>query len=165
MCPQCWLRKHRTMPTHWALIWNTKEFFFEKHDFSRVMKNTSIRLGHYGEQCPEAELARSFTLVDTNGIHATAISFCCCRTPKAPHGTPEFQQLLRAGIFPGSIKQLKTGYTLGVLENYREARSQGKGSAYNFVHVLQRMADPLFAGSVPVSHPIFRSSARTLKQS
>ncbi|KAJ7889258.1 hypothetical protein B0H13DRAFT_1888093 [Mycena leptocephala] len=149
LCPQCWLNKHQTMPTHWALIWNVKDLFFEKHDFSRVLKNASIGLGHDGQRCPEADPAQSFTLVDTNGIHATAISFCCCKTPEAPRGTPKFQQLLQAGIFPGSIKEPKTGYTLGLLEYYRQVRSQGKGSAYNFVHVLQRMADPFFAGSVP----------------
>ncbi|KAJ7122125.1 hypothetical protein C8R44DRAFT_876440 [Mycena epipterygia] len=149
LCPQCWLNRHRTMPTHWALIWNAKEQFFEKYDFSRVMKNTSIRLGHYGHQCPETDLGRTFTLVESNGIHATSISFCRCKTGDGQRGEPEFQQLLRAGIFPGSVKEPKTGYTLGLLEYYRQERNQGKGSAYNFVHVLQRMADPFFAGSVP----------------
>jgi hypothetical protein len=138
------------MPTHWALIWDAKGKFFQKHDFCRVMKNASIALGHYGERCPEADLARTFTLVDTNGIHATAIKFCRCKTVDGEHGTPAFQQLLCTGIFPGSVEDPKTGYTLGLLEYYREERNQGKGSAYNFVHVLQRMADPFFAGAVPV---------------
>ncbi|KAJ7202505.1 hypothetical protein GGX14DRAFT_352357 [Mycena pura] len=144
LCPQCWLDKHRTMPTHWALVWNAKDRFFEKHDFSRVMKNAAISLGHYGQPCPKADLARSFTLVDSNGIHATCISFCRC-----PNNAPDFQQLLRAGIFPGSVKEPKTGYTLRVLEFYHQLRNQGKGSAYNFVLVLQRLADPFFADSVP----------------
>ena len=39
---------------------------------------------------------------------------------------------------------------MGVLDYYRQQRSQGKGSAYNFVLVLQRLADPFFAASVPV---------------
>ncbi|KAJ7920223.1 hypothetical protein B0H13DRAFT_1987400 [Mycena leptocephala] len=160
LCPQCWLNKHRIMPTHWALIWNTQDLFFEKHDFCRVMKNASIALGHSGQRCPEADLARTFTLVDMNGIHATAISFCRCKTPEAPRGTPEFQQLLRAGIFPGSVKEPKTGYTLGVLECYRQERNQGKGSAYNFVLVLQQMADPFFAGSVPDIYTNFLVIAR-----
>ncbi|KAJ6632021.1 hypothetical protein B0H10DRAFT_1770572 [Mycena sp. CBHHK59/15] len=147
MCPQCWLNKHRTMPTHWAFIWNKKEGFFQKHNFCRVMKNTVIALGHYGERCPMADQGRSFTLVESNGIHATAISFCRCWTPDGQH-TPEFQQLLRAGIFPGSVKDPKTGYTLGLLEYYRQLQNQGKGSAYNFVHVLQWMADPFFVDSV-----------------
>ncbi|KAJ6619747.1 hypothetical protein B0H10DRAFT_1946569 [Mycena sp. CBHHK59/15] len=149
LCPQCWLNKHRTMPTHWGLVWNAKDGFFEKYNFCQVMKNIVIRLGHQGEQCPDADPGRSFTLVESNGIHATAIAFCRCKGSDGTRGAPEFQQLLQAGIFPRSIKDPKTGYTLGLLEYYREQRSQGKGSAYNFVHVLQRMADPFFVGSVP----------------
>ncbi|KAJ6596524.1 hypothetical protein B0H10DRAFT_1828218 [Mycena sp. CBHHK59/15] len=114
------------------------------------MKNTVIALGHYGERCPMADQGRSFTLVESNGIHATAISFCGCQTPDGQH-TLEFQQLLWVGIFSGSVKDPKTEYTLSLLECYRQLRNQGKGSAYNFVHVLQRMADPFFAVSVPVS--------------
>ncbi|KAJ7148146.1 hypothetical protein C8R43DRAFT_1129293 [Mycena crocata] len=149
LCPQCWLKKHRATPTHWAMIWNDRDKFFEKHDFCRVMKNAVFALGHHGERCPEADLAHSFTLVDTNGIHATAISFCRCKRPGHPRRLPEFQQLLRAGVFPGSVKEPKTGYTLGLLDYYRQLRSQGKGSAYNFILVLQRMADPFFGDLVP----------------
>jgi len=159
LCRQCWMTKHRTMPTHWALVWNAKERFFEKHDFCRVMKNASVGLGHSGERCPEADPAHSFTLVATNGIHATALSFCRCKTPDGRQGDPDFQQLLRAGIFPGSIKEPKTGYTLGLLEYYRQLRNQGKGSAYNFVRVLQQTADPFFEGAVPVRfNPSTRST-------
>ncbi|KAJ7889997.1 hypothetical protein B0H13DRAFT_2341237 [Mycena leptocephala] len=46
LCRHCWLAKHRTMPTHWAFIWNTKEEFFEKTDFCRVLKNCVIGIGH-----------------------------------------------------------------------------------------------------------------------
>ncbi|KAJ7720671.1 hypothetical protein DFH07DRAFT_784330 [Mycena maculata] len=153
LCRQCWVNKHRTMPTHWALVWNATECFFEKYDFCRVMKNSSIGLGHYGAQCPDADLAHTFTLVDRNGIHATALTFCRCKTSDGQRGAPEFQQLLQAGIFPGSVTNPKMGYTLGLLEYYRQMRSQGKGSAYNFVRVLQRMADPFFSGSVPTDRP------------
>ncbi|KAF8146767.1 hypothetical protein K438DRAFT_1627209 [Mycena galopus ATCC 62051] len=159
LCPQCWLDKHRTMPTHWALVWNAKDQFFEKTDLCRVMKNAGIRLGHYGERCPKANLARSFTLVDSNGIHATAISFCRCKRGDGSL-TADYQQLLRAGIFPGSVKEPKTGYTLGLLEYYGQDRSQGKGSAYNFVHVLQRMADPFFEDAVPDIYPNFLAITR-----
>ncbi|KAJ6552461.1 hypothetical protein DFH09DRAFT_925108 [Mycena vulgaris] len=160
LCPQCWVNKHRTMPTHWALIWNARDKFFEKTDFCRVLKNSVIALGHYGERCPDADLGRTFTLVEKNGIHATAISFCRCQTPDGQRGAPEFQQLLRAGIFPGSVKGPKTGYTLGLLDYYREQRNQGKGSAYNFVHVLQRMADPFFEDAVPDIYANFLAITR-----
>ncbi|KAJ6550627.1 hypothetical protein DFH09DRAFT_1086573 [Mycena vulgaris] len=160
LCRQCWLNKHRTIPTHWALVWNKKERFFEKHDFSRVMDNTTIGLGHYGLRCPDADLGNSFTLVDRNGIHATAVSFCRCKAPDGQRGVPKFQQLLQAGIFPGSVTDPKTGYTLGLLDYYREMCSQGKGSAYNFVLVLQRLADPFFADSVPDIYKNFLAITR-----
>ncbi|KAJ7830551.1 hypothetical protein B0H14DRAFT_3714972 [Mycena olivaceomarginata] len=160
LCPQCWLNKHRNMPTHWAFVWNKEERFFEKHDFCRVMANTAIGLGHYGERCPKADPGRTFTLVDSNGIHATCLAFCRCETPGKRRGHPEFQQLLQAGIFPGSVKNPKTGYTLGLLQYHRQQRSQGKGSAYNFVLVLQRMADPFFAGAVPDIYANFLAITR-----
>ena len=150
LCPQCWLNKHRTTPTHWALIWNKKQAFFEKTDFCPVLANASVSLGHYGQRCPDADPAHSFTLVESNGIHTTCISFCRCPMHDGKRGAPEFHQLLRAGIFPGSVKEPKTGYTMSLLEYYRQERGQGKGSAYNFVLVLQRMADPFFADAVPV---------------
>ncbi|KAJ7209327.1 hypothetical protein GGX14DRAFT_566513 [Mycena pura] len=160
VCRQCWLDSHRTTPTHWALVWNAEERFFEKYDFSRVLKNSAVAIGHNGHRCPEADPARTFTLVDSNGIHATSITFCRCQTPDEQRGEPEFQQLLRAGIFPGSVKEPKTGYTLGVLKFYQQLRSQGKGSAYNFVLVLQCMADPFFAGSVPDVYANFLAITR-----
>ncbi|KAJ7076150.1 hypothetical protein B0H15DRAFT_864492 [Mycena belliarum] len=160
LCPQCWLNKHRTTPAHWAFVWNAQDQFLEKTDFCRVMKNASIGLGHYGERCPNADMARTFTLVDSNGIHATAIKFCRCKSEHGERGAPEFQQLLQAGIFPGSVKDPKTGYTLGVLERFREERNQGKVSAYNFVRVLERTADPSFAGAVPDIYANFLAVSR-----
>ncbi|KAJ7026891.1 hypothetical protein C8F04DRAFT_1296032 [Mycena alexandri] len=153
LCRQCWVNKHRTMPAHWAFVWNQAERFFEKYDFSRVLKNGAIRMRHNGEGCPDAEVGHSFTLVERNGIHATAIAFCGCKTETSPdgkkHALSHYEQLMQAGIFPGSVKDPGTGYTLGLLEYYRQQRSQGKGSAYNFVLVLQRQADRFFAGGVP----------------
>ncbi|KAJ7744801.1 hypothetical protein DFH07DRAFT_749248 [Mycena maculata] len=113
------------------------------------MKSAAVAIGHNGHRCPKADPMQTFTLVDSNGIHATCVTFCRCQTHDGQRGEPEFQQLLRVGIFPGSVKEPKTGYTLGLLEYYREEHSQGKGSASNFVLVLQRMADPFFAGQVP----------------
>ncbi|KAK6971737.1 CxC2 domain-containing protein [Favolaschia claudopus] len=160
LCPQCWLDKHRTMPTHWALVWNAQDQFFEKKDFCLVMKNAAVSLGHSGKRCPNAHTAKLFRLVDTNGIHATSLAFCGCRTPHGEAGEPEFQQLLRAGIFPGSVKSPQTGYTLPLLEYYRQLRNQGKGSAYNFVLVLQRLSDPFFADGVPDIYTNFLAITR-----
>ncbi|KAJ7078534.1 hypothetical protein C8R43DRAFT_910340 [Mycena crocata] len=141
-CPKCWLKKHRTMPTHWAFVWKEDEQFFQKTDFCRVMRNAVIALGHHGLRCPDAANGRSFTLVDSNGIHATAISFC------RGDREPEFQQLLRAGIFPGSLKEPKTGYTLSVLELYRQLRDQSKEFSLRVRQRTSANGRPLFRGSV-----------------
>ncbi|KAJ7436550.1 hypothetical protein FB451DRAFT_1061700 [Mycena latifolia] len=115
------------------------------------MKNTVVALGHYGQWCPNTDLGHSFTLVESNRIHATVISFCWCKGLEGPHGTLEFKKLLHASIFPESVKEPKTGHTLNLLEYYQQLRNQGKVSAYNFVHILQRMSNPFFAESVLVS--------------
>ncbi|KAJ6608935.1 hypothetical protein B0H10DRAFT_2226427 [Mycena sp. CBHHK59/15] len=46
--------------------------------------------------------------------------------PRWQMWAPEFQQLLLAGIFPGSIKEPKTGYTLGLLDYYCQQRTKGR---------------------------------------
>ncbi|KAF8197200.1 hypothetical protein K438DRAFT_730104 [Mycena galopus ATCC 62051] len=74
---------------------------FREDRFMSCHEERGIRLGHYGERCPKANLARSFTLVDSNGIHATAISFCRCKRGDGSL-TADYQQLLRAGIFPAA---------------------------------------------------------------
>ncbi|KAJ7061920.1 hypothetical protein C8F01DRAFT_1082533 [Mycena amicta] len=145
LCRQCWLNKHRTTPTHWALVWNKNEKFFEKTDFSRVGTGATVS----GVPMPTR-------------LELLPIAFCECRAD-CGRRVPDFEQLLRAGIFPGSVGGAKikaggvpqtgagpkTGYTLRLLEYYHQERNQGKGSAYNFVLVLQRISDPFFAGSVP----------------
>ncbi|KAJ6448015.1 hypothetical protein C8R45DRAFT_850549 [Mycena sanguinolenta] len=150
VCRKCWLETHRTTPTHWALVWNSEEKFFEKTDISRVQNGAGLFLAHDGNLCRH-HLSRPFTLVDSNGIHATVVAFCGCPAPGGDgiHPLPQFRQLLRAGIFPGSIKEPKTGYTLTLLERFRQQHNQDKGSLYDFVHVLQRLADPIFADAVP----------------
>ncbi|KAK7050165.1 hypothetical protein R3P38DRAFT_3173239 [Favolaschia claudopus] len=160
LCPQCWVDAHRANPTHWALVWNTNERYFERHDFCRVLGSASVALGHNGRRCPAADAAKSFTLVDTNGIHATAISFCRCKTGEGQGPKPEFEQLLCAGIFPATVKQPKTGYTLNLLEHYRELRNQSKISAYSFILVLQRLADPWFSDAVPDIYTNFLAITR-----
>ncbi|KAJ7810694.1 hypothetical protein B0H14DRAFT_3480369 [Mycena olivaceomarginata] len=80
-----------------------------------------------------------------NGIHATAIAFCGCKTVTAADGRKVAALALRAAAGGGT-----TG----------KQRSQGKGSAYNFVLVLQRLADPNFANRVPDIYKNFLAITR-----
>ncbi|KAJ7704113.1 hypothetical protein B0H17DRAFT_921661 [Mycena rosella] len=80
------------------------------------MKNGSVAIGHHGQRCPQVDLGWSFMLADMNGIHATVLMFCWCNNGEGQCSAPDFQQLLKAGIFPGSVKDPKTGYMLTVLK-------------------------------------------------
>ncbi|KAJ7053716.1 hypothetical protein C8F01DRAFT_1064577 [Mycena amicta] len=159
VCRQCFLRQHRRSPTHWAGVWNTEEHFFEKTDISRVADNSAVYLGHNGEYCPHARAIQNFTLVDTNGIHATLICFCGC--PGA--GDLAWKQLLRAGIFPATVLSPHTGFTLRLLEQWREYRHQGHLSLYDFMHILQRLADPWTPMDVPDASKFFDNINRVFE--
>ncbi|KAJ7194996.1 hypothetical protein GGX14DRAFT_555609 [Mycena pura] len=155
VCRQCFLRGHRQTPTHWASVWNEKERFFEKTDISCVRSNSAIYLGHDGEFCPHALPRQDFTLVDTNGTHATVICFCGCDGALLP-----WQQLLRAEIFPATITSPQTGFTIRVLEQWREYRHQGHLSIWDFVHILQRLADAWTPSRVPNVSKYFDNISR-----
>ncbi|KAJ7052995.1 hypothetical protein C8F01DRAFT_1331136 [Mycena amicta] len=143
VCRQCFLREHRRTPTHWAGVYHLTEDFFEKTDISNIRDNSAIHIGHGGEFCPNALKRQHFTLVDTNGIHPTVMSFCGCSS------TPVWKQLLRAGIFPATFDSPQTGFTLRLLEGWREYRHQGHLSMWDFVHILQRLSDAWFPDTVP----------------
>ncbi|KAJ7016044.1 hypothetical protein C8F04DRAFT_1283056 [Mycena alexandri] len=70
--------------------------------------------------------------------------YCGCRD-----AAPNSSSFYARGIFPGSVKEPKTGFTLILLELFRQYRCRGKSSAYNFALVLQRMTDSFFGDSVP----------------
>ncbi|KAJ7060638.1 hypothetical protein C8F01DRAFT_1369612 [Mycena amicta] len=154
VCRQCFLRQHRRAPTHWASVYNADEKFFEKTDISQVRGDSAVYLGHGGEFCEHALKRQHFTLVDTNGIHPTVISFCGCSS------TPAWKQLLRAGIFPATFDSPQTGFTLRVLEGWREYRHQGHLSMWDFVHILQRLSEAWFPDTVPDFSKYFDNVSR-----
>ncbi|KAF7319998.1 CxC2 domain-containing protein [Mycena kentingensis (nom. inval.)] len=135
------------------------------HCGDSVKSGAAVSLGHHGARCPNADAPQAFTLVDGNGIHATAVAFCECSSAERER-MPYFEQLLRAGVFPGSVggktasTPPKTGYTMQLLDYYEQAQNQGKGSAYDFVLVLQRLADPFFSDSVPDVYANFLAITR-----
>ncbi|KAJ7189967.1 hypothetical protein GGX14DRAFT_580270 [Mycena pura] len=135
VCPQCFLRQHRRAPTHWASIWNADEGFFEKMDISLVMEGSAVFLGHGGQFCECALPRQHFTLVDTNGVHATVIAFCGC------NGMPLWKQLLQ----------------------WREYHHQSHMTMWDFVHVLQLLTDPWVPSNVPDFSKYFDNISRTFQ--
>ncbi|KAL0058817.1 hypothetical protein AAF712_014485 [Marasmius tenuissimus] len=76
----------------------------------------------------------SFTVVHSNGVHGTMLSFCNCKTVKV-------EQLMRSRLFPSSVHEPETAYTFTMMREYDVQALQGQFSAYDWVHSLRRLTD------------------------
>ncbi|KAL0062922.1 hypothetical protein AAF712_010184 [Marasmius tenuissimus] len=135
-CEECWLLRHRQNPWHWARVWNGS--FFVRSDISVLREDGfAVQLGHHGEPCPYLDKPRpvSFTVVHSNGVHGTMLSFCNCKTVK------KVEQLMRSRLFPSSVHEPETAYTFAMMREYDVQALQGQFSAYDWVHSLRRLTD------------------------
>lgn len=99
-----------------------------------------IQLGHrFGERCFNSECCTNddFIIIDTHGIHEVGIDFCGCGKSDQRHTV----QLLRANLFPATIKQPKTAATTRVLELFELLSYESKASAFEFYNTLSRFTD------------------------
>ncbi|KAF7975232.1 hypothetical protein HWV62_10194 [Athelia sp. TMB] len=142
-CSNCFIASHALSPLHWAEKWNGT--FFERVDISEL--GHVISLGHSGERCPhrlDNNKAINFILTDRNGIHKTKILLCDCIG-----AGDRFDQLMRADIFPGSVAQPTSGFTLNLLKDYHLQTVESKKSAYDFISALRRRTNNAFPADVP----------------
>lgn len=157
MCPSCFITSHQCLPFHWAERWNGR--FFERLDISDL--DHIICLGHSGLKCPrqpDNSKAYKFTLCDQNGIHSTIMLDCDC------FGSGDrCDQLMRAGVFPGSLKRPETGFTFALLKDYHMLTLESKKSPYDFVSALRRRTNNTSPWKVPVSYQSSLSAPRLLK--
>jgi hypothetical protein len=147
-CHQCFISAHINLPFHWAFVWDTMKGHFTKHDYSSLSDDCAIHLGrHHGATACEATRSTLlFTVVHTNGVHATRVRFCGCL------GAPErIEQLMRSELFPATSQDPKTAFTFSVLKNFHMHNLQSKCGAFDFVMSLRRLTDNVFTDSVPVS--------------
>jgi hypothetical protein len=144
-CDMCFVASHRNAPLHWAERWNGG--FFERLDISHL--GHIITLGHRGDPCRNSTPIR-FIVTDRNGIHDTRLAFCRCIS--VPN---DVDQLMRARIFPGSIKSPSSGFTFDVLKDFHLQTLESKKSAYDFIAGLRRRSNNAFPSDVPVSMSIF----------
>ena len=66
------------------------------------------------------------------------------------YSTPQFTQLLRAQLFPSTIKKIQTAYTFDLLDMLQELNLQSKTTIYDFYYTLLNRSDPLHLGKRPV---------------
>ena len=98
-----------------------------------------IQLGHGGCVCPcPSPGPPGFMVFDTSGIHAVNIDYCDCpRDDVLDRRT----QLLRQGWFLATFSRPNTVFTFDCLDTFHKHTLQGKGSLYDFYHLLLRKTD------------------------
>lgn len=146
-CERCFVEKHRHNPFHWALVWENG--VWNKRDFSEVLPNNFIQLGHVDDEmpCSGAGSPIPFIITHINGVHSTRLSFCGC--PTAPKS--KVDQLLLADLFPATPNEPKSAFTIAVLKQFRVHNLQSKCGAFDYVRSIRRFTDNTSTFKVPVS--------------
>ena len=85
------------------------------------------------------------TVVHTNGIHFIQAKFCQCSTRR-----PQDRQVLAAGLYPASQRQVRTVFTNHVLNDCLMSRLECKATTSNFFTKLRRQTSQAFPSMVPV---------------
>ncbi|KAK7035593.1 hypothetical protein R3P38DRAFT_3183388 [Favolaschia claudopus] len=143
-CKSCFIRQHRTNPLHWAEVWDEEKGFLVRNDIAMIL-NQSITLGHYGDECAVGpEKGTLFTIVHTNGIHATRVMFC-----QHDAGVDKVAILLKAQLFPCTFNDPKSAVSFECLRTFLMISMEGALAAYDYVGSLARLTDNAFTETVP----------------
>lgn len=149
-CKICFIAAHRHSPYHWAEVWNAAKGFFVRHDISALAEEGfyAYHLGHNGGRCPNLIPGKevTFTVVDTNGVHATRIGFCACLGCSS-----KVDQLMCARLFPATTRDPQTAFTFTTLIDFHLHNLESKKAAYDYLGALRRLTDNSFSADVPVS--------------
>jgi hypothetical protein len=91
--------------------------------------------------------SHSVIVVDLLGVHQRRVAWCYC--PEAPD---KHIQLLRARLFPASIKRPSTVFTFNVLDYFHIDAVECKTAALTFFSKMRRLTNYNLPGAVPVSN-------------
>ncbi|KAF9070268.1 hypothetical protein BDP27DRAFT_1221007 [Rhodocollybia butyracea] len=144
-CELCFLHQHANHPFHWPKVWQA-DGYYRKTDISSLEQNTHsvhVCLESSG-CCRNPGNGQKVTIVHTNGIHGTRLSYCYCR------GDPDMvEQLMKARLFSASAKDPRTLITFQVLDEYTEHHLASKKSSYDYIGALCRLSDGFATESIP----------------
>lgn len=145
-CVECFVINHRNNPFHWALVWNTDKQVWEKKDYSVLLPNTFIQLGHIddGRKC-SGSTPVPFRITHTNGIHMTSINFCGCTSAKS-----KLEQLILSDLFPSTPSDPRSAFTICLLKHFRMHNLQSKCGAFDFMMSIRRLTNGTFTSKVSV---------------
>jgi hypothetical protein len=86
------------------------------------------------------------TIIDNQGVFEMELLFCACSDSRSRD-----EQLLSAGLFPATFKQIETLFTFAVLDNFLADNLECKTTAQQYFSKLQSMTSNMFPDHVPVS--------------
>ncbi|KAF6743906.1 hypothetical protein DFP72DRAFT_826853 [Ephemerocybe angulata] len=152
-CSDCFVSAHQNLPTHWAEVWQDGTGFFLRHDISALAGGFAFQTGHRGRPCPRPSSARTFTIVDVNGIHSTKIRFCGCSG-----SDDHVAQLMRSKLFPATFVDPKMAFTFSVLRSFYIHHLESAQAAYNFCSGLRHLTDEVFYERVANPYPQLRNA-------
>ncbi|KAH9031441.1 hypothetical protein EDB83DRAFT_2229595 [Lactarius deliciosus] len=174
-CKECCLDAHRNSPFHRPLLWNTTHYTpVTLHSLGFALyighggapcpqtpegpsTNLEISDGLFDSldmylESNENDASRVrtadsgnplFTVVDRSGVFDMEIVFCVCS------GMDNMgEQLLRAGLFPSTFKQIETLFTFSVLEDFITDNLECKTTAQQYYSKLQSMTSKMFPNKV-----------------
>ncbi|KAK1221248.1 hypothetical protein PQX77_015947 [Marasmius sp. AFHP31] len=128
VCVDCWVTEHRHNPLHWAYVWSDAGYFV-KHNISAL--GYTIPMGHRGDQCPYPTDPLYLIIADTNGVHATRVTYCGCKDGEQ---FDKWTRLFMHDLFPSTVTNPQSAFTFRLLRHYSSIR---------------RLTDNVFTGNVP----------------
>ena len=84
------------------------------------------------------------------GIFDMEILYCICS-----NAVNKDEQLMNAGLFPSSFKQIETAFTFAVLDDFLTDNLECKTTAQQYYSKLQSITNRMFPDSIPVSWHAF----------
>ncbi|KAI6039289.1 hypothetical protein EDC04DRAFT_2603277 [Pisolithus marmoratus] len=156
LCSMCCIDVHQLNPFHKIEKWAGT--FFE--DYSLRLASFIMHLGHGGKPCPcsgypgcniSPSMEDEWEDMDTAGHppHLARPEGCSCLTisgiviamvPRAH----SYIQLLRAGLFPVTMRDFRTSLTVHVLDDFLWDNVECGTSAMNYYSKIQRMTSSTF---------------------
>lgn len=111
-----------------------------------------MQLGHPGCRCTNpGTIKQRFVICDVNGFHEVDIQYCGC--VQGDNGiTTDWQQLLRARLYPATTARPTTAFTFRLLDLFQQLTLQAKANIYDLHKTMGRITDNSGTVSGWVSH-------------
>lgn len=103
-----------------------------------------VHLGHSGGRCPTPDgRGRMMHIIHTTGLHDIRVNFCGCAPSNGYTSFDQIQynQLLRARLFPATITTPTTVVTFECLNEFHLLTTQGKLTGMDYYETRVQLSD------------------------